>query len=84
MCISLTAQAQARAHFNIALGIVAVRAVDETVREAASAAMATPSPETIRRVLDLSRGQQWRESVLEAVAEVAVVASSEILGGGNG
>lgn len=82
MCISQAAVQQARAHFNVALGIVAVRRPEH--REIMSEAMGRPSPTTNRRVLELSHGQPWRESVLEAVAEVGLAASAEILGGGNG
>jgi len=82
MCISSVAVQRARAHFSIALGVVAVRAPEH--REIMTAAMDQPSPESIRRVLELSRGQPWRESVLEAVAEVGLAACAEILGGRNG
>lgn len=78
MGISTPAAQRARAHFIVALGVVAVRQPE--YRDLVSEAMESPSPESIRRVLELSRGQPWRESVLEAVAEVGMAASNEILG----
>lgn len=81
MCITSTVVQQARAHFHVALGVVAVR--EPQHRDAMAEALEHPSPSSIRRVLELSRGQPWRESVLEAVAEVGLAASAEILGGGN-
>lgn len=81
MCIQSTVVQQARAHFNVALGVVAVR--EPQHRDVMAEAMEHPSPDSIRRVLELSRGQPWRESVLEAVAEVGLAASADILRGND-
>lgn len=79
MCISSTLARQARAHFQVALGVVAVRLPEYS--DLMSEALDNPCPASIRRVLEASRGQPWRESVLEAVAEVRLAASAHVLGG---
>ena len=84
MCVSSAACRHARAHFDVAVGLVALRGETSEIRDAAAAAMDSPSELTIRPLLNLGGGRPWLPHVNSALAEAGIVGSREILGGQNG
>lgn len=70
--------------YQVALGIIVMRDDDIEVRRAAVAAVETPSPATIRALLRMGAGKPWLASVRDAMAEVGIAGSEDVLGGSNG
>jgi len=70
----------ARAIFLVAVGMVAKREDDATARELAQAALDAPSPMTIRALVAAGRDRPWLASVVDAMAQVGIAASEDVLG----
>lgn len=68
----------ARHAYVIAVGQV-IRLGPDTIVPLAVAARDTPSSTTIRRLIDASRHEPWYCSLVEAVAEIGVVAAEDVL-----
>ena len=66
----------ARQMWTVAVGLVETRT---GIREARDA-LADPCPSTIRALLAAGRGERWLPSVLDALAEVGIAASEDVLG----
>lgn len=67
----------ARAMWGVAAGMVEYR--DPAARELARAALRDPSPETIRALVAAGRDKPWLRSVIDALAQVGMAASGEVL-----
>lgn len=70
----------ARRMFQVAVGMVAARE-DIHIAEVAYEALRMPNASTIRALLSAGRGQPWLASVVDALAEVAIAAAEDVLGG---
>jgi hypothetical protein len=64
--------------YRVAIGIIEKN--DAGAAHLAAAALDTPSPATIRALLDAGRGRPWRASVVDAMAEVGIAAIEDVLG----
>jgi hypothetical protein len=64
--------------YRVAIGIVERN--DAGAAHLAAAALDTPSPSTIRALLDAGRGRPWRASVVDALAEIGIAAIEDVLG----
>lgn len=69
----------ARQMWTVAVGLVESRVGLPEAREA----LADPCPSTIRALLAAGRGERWLPSVLDALAEVGIAASEDVLGGAD-
>lgn len=65
--------------YQVAVGVVATREQGE-IRERADEAMRAPSPASIRALLAVGRDKPWFASVVDALAEVGIAASEDVLG----
>lgn len=79
MVVSDIERTVARQIFAIAVGVVAARE-RPSIAEVAREALESPSPSTIRALLDVCRGAAWLPSVMDALAQVGIVAAEDILG----
>lgn len=70
----------ARAIFLVAVGMVARGEDDETARELAQAALGAPSPMTVRALVAAGWDKPWLPSVIDALAQVGIAASEDVLG----
>jgi hypothetical protein len=52
---------------------------DGAVRALAAAALDRPSPDTIRPLMDAGRGKPWLPSLIDALAQVGMAASEDVL-----
>ncbi|KQX40371.1 hypothetical protein ASD04_07005 [Devosia sp. Root436] len=66
--------------YRVALGQV-IRLGDANAQALAEAALAAPGPLTIRALVAAGFGQPWLASVRDALAEVGIAGSDEVLGG---
>jgi len=66
--------------WRVAVGMIATREESISIRELAIDAERRPSPSTIRALVAAGRGRPWLPSIVDALAEVGIVASEEILG----
>ncbi|NMA97969.1 MAG: hypothetical protein GX970_07660 [Phyllobacteriaceae bacterium] len=73
-----------RDYLVVTLGLVAMRAEDPEAKSLAAAAIVHPEPATFRQLLDMGRGKPWRDSVVEALAEVGIETVSNFIGGCDG
>jgi hypothetical protein len=69
----------ARRMYHVALGIIVMRDEDVEVRRLAVAAVESPGPATIRALLAAGWERPWLDSVVDALAEVGIAASEDIL-----
>lgn len=73
-------RALAAGMYRVALG--QVTRMGSTEHQAlAQAALDAPGPVTIRALIHAGQGQPWLASVRDALAEVGVAGSNEVLGG---
>lgn len=70
----------ARGMYHVAIGQV-VRFGQPEHQALAEAALSAPGPMTIRALIHAGQGQPWLASVRDALAEVGIAGSDEVLGG---
>lgn len=66
--------------YHVSLGIIVMRDPDEAVHRLAVSAAENPGPATIRALLGAGRDKPWFASVVDALAEVGIAASEDVLG----
>lgn len=71
-------RAIARRIYQIAVGLVAARETG-SISELAQEALDYPRPATIHALLNASRGREWLPSVTDALAQVGIIASEDML-----
>lgn len=64
--------------YRVAIGIIEKN--DAGAAHLAAVALDTPSPSTIRALLDAGRGRPWRASVIDALAEIGIAAIEDVIG----
>lgn len=70
----------AAAMFHVAVGQV-LRLGDPVAQALAEAALSAPGPMTIRALVSAGPGQPWLPSVRDALAEIGIAGSEDVLGG---
>ncbi|WP_127753902.1 hypothetical protein [Devosia sp. 1566] len=73
-------RALARSGYVYAVGQV-VRLGTDAERQLATAALDKADPETIRALLAVAPGTPWRDNVIDALAQIGVIAAEEIMHG---
>lgn len=68
----------ARSVWQVAAGLI-LRGADQTAREAAFLALKQPSPSTMRELLALGRGKPWLPALTDALVEIGIAASGDVL-----
>lgn len=81
MVIRKADRAIAKRMYQVAVGLVEARSPDVPTRELAHDALHYPSPSTIRALLAAGQGKPWRQSVLDALAQVGIAAAEDVLQG---
>ena len=77
MAVSEKDRRIARAMWGVAAGMVESR--DPEARDVARLALAYPTPENIRSLVIAGRGREWLPSVIDALAQVGIAASEDVL-----
>lgn len=75
-------RALAAGMFRVAVGQV-LRMGDSHAKALAAAALDAPGPVTIRALVHAGQGQPWLASVRDAMAEVGIAGSEDVLGGSD-
>ena len=78
MVIGASDRAIARGMFTVALGLIA-RNAGPTAAELAIDAGRMPTASTIRALLAIGRGQPWLPALTDALVEVGIAASEDVL-----
>lgn len=66
--------------YRVAVGQV-IRLGDPAAQVLAEAALAAPGPMTIRALIVAGAGQPWLPSIRDALAEIGIAGSQDVLGG---